>query len=509
MYGFNKLKGDILNLKWFFLIYFVFLLLFTIYQTKTSHFNLLLTLIPFLILFLIGCFIIFISNRNIPLYKVAFFIILVFGLISVFLTPIVTVCDETEHFWRSELTSNGELFPNYVSIPNSNKSSYESKGYLTIASMSPLYKITGDTFYNSSWANEKINYSSAYVSSAFCQNPFYGYIPQAVGIGIAKGLNLNNIWMLWLGRICNLLMYAIIVSYAIKKAPIFKVPLLICSCMALTVYQAASLSIDSSVNALAILSIGYFLYMYKSEDNSLTYKNIGIFLIISLLCGFTKVTYMGLALLVFLVPKGNFKTEKVRYSRIIGFISVFCIDLLWTKLFATKQLLNSWRGTYFLKNNVNAVGQLIFMWHHPLKAFNIIFNLENIWNVICGFFSFGNLPPYTSTFLVISFLIFYLAICFLYPSDIKVNRKFRIGIFLIGFLIFFGTYFVQYLTWCNVGYPKVVGVFGRYFLPLIALGPMVFNLNNKKASKNINSLVICFIICFLSSMLLLTYINFY
>ncbi|OWT33814.1 hypothetical protein BGI41_00420 [Methanobrevibacter sp. 87.7] len=509
MYSFNKLKGDI-NLKWFFLIYFVFLLSFTLYQTRISYFNIKLTLIPFLALFLIGCLILFISNKDVPLYKVAFIIILIFGLISVFLTPIVTVCDETEHFWRSELTSNGELFPSYVDIPNSNKTSYESKGYLTIASMSPLYKITGDTIYNSSWANEKINYSSAYVSSAFCQNPFYGYIPQAIGINIAKGLNLNNIWMLWFGRIFNLLMFSLIASYAIKKAPIFKIPLLICSCMALTIYQAASLSIDSSVNALAILSIGYFLYMYKAKEKTLSYKNIGIFLIISLLCGFTKVTYMGLALLIFLVPKNNFKTEKVRYSRIIGFLSILIIDLLWTKLFATKQLLNSWRGTYFLKNNVNALSQLVFMWHHPIQSFNIIFNIENVWNVISGFFSFGNLPPYTSTFLVISFLIFYVAICFLYPSEIKINRKFRIGIFLIGFLIFFGTYFVQYLTWCNVGYPKVVGVFGRYFIPLIALGPMIFNINmNKKISKNLNLLVICFVICFISSMLLLTFINFY
>lgn len=506
-----EIINEIKNQKWFFLIYLLFLLSFLVYQIKTTNFNIKATLLLFLCLFVLGSFILMlISNKNLPLHKIAFIIILLFGLCCVFITPIVTVCDETEHFWRSEITSEGILFPSYVDIPNSNKTGYEAKGYATIGSMSPLYKNTGNTIFNASWDDQAINYTEAYVSSSFAHNPFYGYIPQAIGINIAKILNLNNIWMLWLGRIFNLLMFSIVCSYGIKKAPVFKIPLFITATLPLSIYQASSLSIDATVNAFAILTIGYFLYMYKADRNSLDYKNILIFLIISLICGFTKVTYMGLSLLIFLVPKENFKNKKVRYSRLIGFIEVIILDLLWTKLYATKHLLYSWRGTYFLNNNVSAVGQLKFMMYNPLKSVYLLLTPGNIVNAFNGFFSFGNLPPYTSTFLVITFAIFYILLCFLYPNEMKLNKKSRIGVLLIVLLIFIGTYFIQYLTWCNVGLGKIEGVFGRYFIPLLALPPLVFGLKESdKSEKNSMMLVVTLMIGFISSMILLTFMTFY
>lgn len=507
---YENLKKEIVNLKWFILIYIGFLVLFTWYESTVINFNLRTTSILLLVLILITCFILlFIKKNNLQLYKTAFIIILIFGIITTFITPITTVCDETEHFWRSELTSNGEIFPEYVDIPNTNKTGYEAKGYITIGSMSPLYKLHGKTFYDTNWSYEKINYTPTYVSSSFSQNPFYGYIPQAIGINIAKGLDLSNIWMLWIGRLCNLLFFGLIVSYTIKKVPIFKMALFVCGTMALTIYQAASLSIDSSVNGLAILVIGYFLYMYKSKENSLTYRNIGIFSILTLLCGLTKVTYMGLMFLLFLVPKEKFKTRKISNNRILGFLITVGLNLVWIKFYASHTLLNSWRGTYFLNSNVNATQQLMFLTSNPVRGLNIIFNLPHNWSNISGFFSFGCLPIYTSIFLSLSFIIFYIGFCILYPNNIKLNKKFRLGIFLITFLILFGTYFVQYITWSNVGKLNISGVYGRYFLPLVALGPLILNYNNKKSTKNKDLLVICIMMCFLSGMILLTFMKYY
>ena len=68
------------------------------------------------------------------------------------------------------------------------------------------------TVFQTNWDDQKIDYTPSYVNSVFAQNPFYGYIPQAIGIDIAKGLNLNNIWMIWLGRFCNLLVYGMLAS---------------------------------------------------------------------------------------------------------------------------------------------------------------------------------------------------------------------------------------------------------------------------------------------------------
>ena len=159
---------------------------------------------------------------------------------------------------------------------------------------------------------------------------------------------------------------------------------------------------------------------------------------------------------------------------------------------------------------MNVLGQLTYMAHHPLNSLYLLFTPDNLINVISGYFSFGNLPPYTSTFLVVTFLIFYVILSFLYPQEIKLDRKSKIGLFFIGLLIFIGTYLIQYLTWCNVGMSRIEGVFGRYFIPLLVLGPMIFGLKeSNKNEKNSQLLVITMMIGFISSMILLTIMKFY
>jgi uncharacterized membrane protein len=110
--------------------------------------------------------------------------------------------------------------------------------------------------------------------SAFEQNPFYGYLPQAIGIFIAKLLDLNVVWMLWLARLANLICYAGIVSFAIKKTPCLKMPLIAIACIPVTLYHASSTSIDALIFALGILAIAYFLYLHESAESSLENKHI-------------------------------------------------------------------------------------------------------------------------------------------------------------------------------------------------------------------------------------------
>ena len=47
------------------------------------------------------------------LYKTAFVVIICFGLICSLIVPICSVSDEKEHFVRSEITSQGVIFPHW------------------------------------------------------------------------------------------------------------------------------------------------------------------------------------------------------------------------------------------------------------------------------------------------------------------------------------------------------------------------------------------------------------
>ena len=512
------LKRNIINLKWFFIIYGLFLLSFILYETKETNFNIKTTLLVFLALLIIGSIILlFITNKNLPLHKIALIIILVFGVMCVFLSPIISISDEQEHFARSEIVSHGDL---NTKIYNKSLDSYNH--FLTIQSVGELKvsKMGNKTVFKTKWDDQKINYTKKYVSSAFAQNPFYGYIPQAIGINIAKGLNLNNIWMLWLGRLCNLIFYAIICSYAIKKAPIYKIPLLLTACLPLSIYQAGSTSIDGMIFALALLSIAYFLYLYQKEDHTVDWKNISILTLIITLCGLCKLTYAALILLIFLIPKNKFKTSKIKHLSRLCFIIVSAITLIWSR-YASKMILYSWRYNRFHINNVNTELQLLYILNHPIKFLEILFNPRNFKLTFSSFFIFGHgkFTSFSSHFLVFTFFILITLFILLYPSKQEISKKDKINLFLITILIIFGTYLIQYLTWNPIGNPIICGVPGRYLIPIITLLPVIFTLNRKnkllKSDKfnfiknNYNTLIITLVISFLSSLILLIFIKFY
>ena len=497
------------NTNFLILFYCITSVLFIFYQYQFNNdVNLSSLLFISVLLLVLGSFIFFFYSKNYKighenLYKLCFVIIVCFGLFNVFLTPIADVCDETEHFWRAEITSTGQFNPEYVSIPNTNDS-----GYQTISSLTNLYHLTGNTVFNNSWGTQPIDYNVGYVSSAFSQNPFYGYLAQAFGIDIAKFLNLSNIWMLWLGRICNLLLYAGFASLAIKKAPIFKVPLLVVACLPLAVYQGASMSIDAFVNGSSLLPIGYFLYLYKSED--LTWKNVSIFFLLSIFGGLTKVTYLALSFLIFLVPRANFKTKNDYIFSRLGILIVIFVSYCWSSFYATPNLLNSWRGPYFMEHNVNASGQIHYLLHNNLGLLNFIGQLPfTLFTVIEGYFSFANLPAYGSKLLAYLYIVFFFLVSLFYPVKVKFDRFRKIGVFLIFLLTYFGIIFIQYLTWCSVAYHKIVGIFGRYFIPLLSLIPLFLSINVKESNKSIDLSVLVCIFFFLASSILLTVFQYY
>ena len=161
----------------------------------------------------------------------------------------------------------------------------------------------------------------------FAQNPFFGYLPQAIGVFIAKLLDLNVIWMLWLASICNLVVYSAIVSFAIRKTPIFKVPLFVTACIPLAVFQAASPSIDSIIYSVSILLIAYFFYLYKLNDCTINIKHITKFMALVLFLGMCKLTLFSFVLLIFAVPLKNFKNRNMLIYSIGGIVILVPIGL--------------------------------------------------------------------------------------------------------------------------------------------------------------------------------------
>ncbi|WP_409201047.1 DUF2142 domain-containing protein [Methanobrevibacter sp. DSM 116169] len=491
----NFFQSFLSERKKYILIYLVCLLFFTFtFFSVDDYLHPKIEFLTLFGLFIAGMIVLSYSFKNrCETHKIAFVIIILFGLFLVFLSPTLGGHDELEHFARAELTSTGVIFPEYI----------DGEGYSISNYISNFYGDDAKTFANTNHYNEKIDYSKGMMSSVFSQNPFYGYIVQAIGILIAKLFDLGIIWTVWLGRLANLIFYGVIVSLAIKKAPIYKVPLLVLSCMPICIFQAASISIDAFIYAFGILAIGYFIYMYKSKEK-VKRKDLLIFFISCLLIGIIKIPFILLVFLILLIPKSKFNSINDYNLSRIGIIIAILITIMYTLIFSMGQLDKSSRAIYYIENNVSASGQVKFMLNNPLEGIVPFLQIANsipdlfISLNLLHFFQIPNVQIFN-----LLFFTYFVIFSIFYPNKLNLSNKKRIiplGIFI---LVYFGTMFIQYLTWTPVGHPQILGVSARYFIPIIPLLPMILNINKIENSKNLDLIILSMTIAFLAGFVLL------
>jgi uncharacterized membrane protein len=126
------------------------------------------------------------------------------------------------------------------------------------------------------------------------------YIPQALGIFIARLIGLSFFGVFYLGRLFNLLFYITCVFFSIKRVEAFKLPLLLIGLLPLSLQQAASFSYDSFINALSMLFIAYVISSIY-ENNTFKWRDYAVLLITGVLLAPAKFIYLPIVFLVFLV----------------------------------------------------------------------------------------------------------------------------------------------------------------------------------------------------------------
>ena len=312
----------------------------------------------------------------------------------------------------------------------------------------------------------------------------------------AKLFNLNAIWLLWLGRIFNVLLYATLVSLAIKKTPILKVPMLVIACIPLCIFLGATVSIDSLIGGLSILTVAYFFYLYKLPKNSIDYKHIAKFSILVLLLGMCKVTCFAFILLLPFIPIDNFKENKFYLMGFLSIIIISIIALLWTKFYANPGFFQSFRIKEWAWHHVNSTEQMNYMLAHKKESIIEILQLPNYFKVDLLF----RWDDFNSVYLM-----FLGAVSFLYPCE-RFNIKTKIGALLVGVIFYIGTYLILLLTWTPIGQlNQIIGVQERYFIPILFLIPFVFGFNHMQGDKSeLDKYIIMITILFISFMLMWT-----
>ena len=521
---FNDYKDMLFKSKKYWLIYLVLILILGI---STMHNKNILdqhfVMLTFVIVAVLGIFsIVFymLHDSDEEFYKVAFIIILIFGITTALILPICDVSDEIEHLARAEITSQGVIIPHWTGEDMGVEGLYNhtegerisseknvGAGYNSIRAYNFFSGSLGKTVFQTSYDTAKIDTTPFIIDSAFEQNPFFGYLPQAIGVFLAKLLDLNVIWILWLARICNLIFYAGVVSLAIKKTPALKLPLLAVACIPISMYQASSASIDCMIIGLSILSISYFIYMCRAPDRSLTIKNIAVFSVICLMLGLCKLPYLAFVILLIFIPSKKFEKDKKHNLPIllISIAAVAVIGILWSR-YSAPTLLHSWRSSH---NLINSTLQMNYVMHHPSSISKFIYNIIflEIPNMLTGVFSFfgaHQFHHYADRYhFVTAALLIYLAFVLLaYPRNVKFELKTKLGSIFTIIMIYVGICFIQLLTWASVGYYNL-GISTRYFIPLFCLFPIAIWIKQIQLDKDkFDKYAMVFMIAFMATLII-------
>ncbi len=489
----------------------------------------------FMLILAIGLLLInFYSRNKEDIVKITAVTILIFGFLFVFTTPLLDAPDENYHLYRSELTSQGIIssptimdHPKTIEFINSKYELPRDKNRGNHPYGINIFKTKEDT--------DKINTKRVDTNFTFGYNSFTGYIPQAIGIKIAELLSLNIAWLIWLGRICNLLFYTAIASFAIKKTPRFKVPFALVAMLPMSVYMASSLSIDSSINALGLLAIAMFFKMYDSADNSITIKEILFFDVIVFLCAICKMPYIFLIFLLFLIPISKFINKKqyalITSTNIAGVLAIFYLYTAYISHTIKLPRIESILGlenrdntnisankgnTISFNNSKDADNPLYASNKKPLLSFEtmkIVLKSAflQLYDQYERLFTFGWLT-YQSKLLTNISLVYYSIIGLIYPENINRSKKSRLFCLLIFSCIYLSTYaalYVGYTIYIDPNATVVSGVQGRYFIPLLALMPFMISLNKDKSFKDMDLWIFTFSLVFLAIPIMLTIFNYY
>ncbi|MDO5849516.1 MAG: DUF2142 domain-containing protein [Methanobrevibacter sp.] len=500
----NEYYGLLIDKKHLIVIYVVAILLLTIGMFSPKNFQYPTTEILFFIFTVfLGIFLILYSlkHQN-EIHKIAFLVIIIVGGLSVFFAPPFIIPDEYFHINHVLDILNGNLFSNSYRVP---VNKFYEPLYANLYHSLKIDPGIRTLLLNNEVAFKPIsNYGEIYLLDRTTESPFYAYIFSALGLYIAKALNVGIVCAIWLSRIPNLLVYAFVTYFVIKKAPLYKMALLVITCNPLILSLVASSNYDSFNFMCLIVAIGFFLLMY---ENQVKLKYLLGFVVCCILMGLVKPQFLFTAVLLFIIPFKNFNFKRInhkQYRIIISAIVALIIVIMVVGMFL------------ILKGNispgVNGHRQLIYLASHPNHVFSVFGDglnfLQNLTVSTPGYRKYFVDSFKGAELYNILYSAFFIGFSIFYPLKIKLSKNKRIFLGIAILIFYFGTFFLIYLMWHAVGGAHVTGAQARYFIPALPLIPLILNYPFRKI-ENIKDYTFLGVIIFSVSLLMFLVTHFY
>ncbi len=427
--------------------------------------------------------------------KVFVIFALLFGMLYAIITPPFQSVDEANHFLRSYAITEGQI----VSTKQNT-----AVGSVLPASLLELVKkfqyLEKDITKQTSFKEIKKSFSITDNSKNFTTYPntaLYSpvaYIAQSSGILCGKILHTSSLFMFYLTRIFNLILYCILGYYAIKCTPFLKLAVFLILLCPMNISLAASCSTDVTLIGVSLLLFAKILE-YSFNDKSLSVKNYTLLGFLLLILALTKHNFYFVPLL-FLIPKEKFGTKYILKIAMIILPSIAAC-LIWSKMIA---------GLYIpLNPQADMYKQIDFIMNNPIKYIGILIATTFVKAFRLFITSIGVLGWQDTRLDNLTYMIYpvLLGISIIY-SDAKNFilqnwKKYLIVFTAVTAYIIITTYL--YLAWSKVGANIIEGLNGKYYTPLLfpLFAVIASSINTKSPDKNIYNSVYLFTALILAS----------
>ena len=325
------------------------------------------------------------------------------------------------------------------------------------------------------------------------------YAPAILGVTAGRLIGLNGITTLYAGRFFMMFVYLIFAFFAIKRVPVGKAAMFIIVLSPMFIQQSCSYSYDAMPIELTTLFVAE-LFSVLYEDRKMRKRDIIILSALAFVIASCKAgTYIPECLLLFLIPKEKYESEKQCRRMRIGFLVVMILGFLINSIPYLMMVLGVTEATTELQqysNSLNCytVSDVLFNPGNTVRVLittflqYIDFYFEGSFAGPLGWLNIGINPMWG--YLMAGLML--LGLTAVKDEPEYITKKQRVGIALALFATVAMVTAAMFVSWTGKGSTTISGIQGRYFTPILFYFFFLFRGKFIKIAHNVDNAIMYF-----------------
>lgn len=325
------------------------------------------------------------------------------------------------------------------------------------------------------------------------------YAPAILGVTAGRLIGLNGITTLYAGRFFMMFVYLIFAFFAIKRVPVGKAAMFIIVLSPMFIQQSCSYSYDAMPIELTTLFVAE-LFSVLYEDRKIRKRDIIILSALAFVIASCKAgTYIPECLLLFLIPKEKYESEKQCRRMRIGFLVVMILGFLINSIPYLMMVLGITEATTELQqysNSLNCytVSDVLFNPGNTVRVLittflqYIDFYFEGSFAGPLGWLNIGINPMWG--YLMAGLML--LGVTAVKDEPEYITKKQRVWIALALLATVAMVTAAMFVSWTGKGSTTISGIQGRYFTPILFYFFFLFRGKFIKIAHNVDNAIMYF-----------------